>query len=113
MVLMQTHINTANALRARFGMEENSTWANISAHINIPIYTPANIILEYAAMNNSVSVKQADVVLVDDFLDYPNPYSLSDLDCKSRLDRYMMRQTLTVTHRCLDYAGKQSANGPG
>lgn len=92
MVLMHTHIDTANTLRARFGLEQNETWANISSLINIPIDTAANLILEYQTMNNSISVKQADVVLVDDFLDYPNPYSLSDLDY---------------------YAGKQSLNGPG
>lgn len=92
MVLMHTHIDTANVLRHRFGMEENATWANISSLINVPVDENAGLILEYAAMNNSISVKQADVVLVDDFLDYPNPYSLSDLDY---------------------YAGKQSLNGPG
>ena len=92
MVLMHTHLDTANMLRARLGMPENKTWADISSKINIPVDESAGIILEYAAMNGSVQVKQADVVLVDDFLDYPNPYSLSDLDF---------------------YAGKQSLNGPG
>nr|POE89739.1 cell wall acid trehalase [Quercus suber] len=92
MALMQTHIDTASALRARFGEAQNTTWTNISSRINVPVDEVANIILEYATMNNSISVKQADVVLVDDFLDYPNPYSLSDLDY---------------------YAGKQSLNGPG
>lgn len=92
MVLMQTHINTANMLRARLGMPENETWANISSDISIPIDESAGIILEYAAMNGSIQVKQADVVLVDDFLDFPNPYSLADLDY---------------------YTGKQSLNGPG
>jgi len=92
MVLMKTHIDTANSLRERLGMQANVTWANISSLIDVPVYDPANIILEYQTMNNTVSVKQADVVLVDDFLDYPNKESLSDLDY---------------------YAGKQSLNGPG
>jgi hypothetical protein len=43
-------------------------------------------------MDGGVDVKQADVVLVDDFLNYQNPYTLSDLSY---------------------YAGKQSLNGPG
>lgn len=43
-------------------------------------------------MNGTISVKQADVVLVDDLLDYPNTYTLSDLDY---------------------YASRQSLNGPG
>ncbi|QIW95062.1 hypothetical protein AMS68_000580 [Peltaster fructicola] len=92
MVLMQTHINTANTLRSRLGLTPNTTWAGISSQITVPVDQQAGLILEYAAMNGSISVKQADVVLVDDFLDYPNPYTLSDLDY---------------------YAGKQSPNGPG
>ncbi|KAI0480049.1 putative acid trehalase [Xylariaceae sp. FL0804] len=92
MVLMKTHINTANALRGRYDMPVNETWANISSLINVPIDHSADIILEYQTMDGSILVKQADVVLVDDFLDYPNPYTLSDLDY---------------------YAGKQSPDGPG
>lgn len=92
MVLMKTHIENANRFRTMFGMGANATWANISQNIDIPVYNPADIILEYQTMNGSISVKQADVVLIDDFLDYPNKESLSDLDY---------------------YAGKQSLNGPG
>ncbi|OQO10757.1 hypothetical protein B0A48_04057 [Cryoendolithus antarcticus] len=92
MVLMKTHIDNANVFRERLGLAPNETWANISSLIEVPVYDPANIILEYQTMNGSISVKQADVVLIDDFLDYPNPYSLSDLDY---------------------YAGKQSLAGPG
>ena len=92
MVLMQTHIDKANTLRQRFGMPQNATWAKIASAIDIPIDQEAGLILEYGAMNGSVLVKQADVVLVDDFLDYPNPYSLADLEY---------------------YASKQSPNGPG
>jgi hypothetical protein len=91
-VLMKTQLDSTNDIRNRFGIGANETWANISSLINIPIYEPANIILEYQTMNGSISVKQADVVLVDDFLPYPNPYSLSNLDY---------------------YAGKQTLNGPG
>jgi len=89
---MKTHIETANTLRTRLDLESNSTWATIASKILIPVYEEANIILEYAAMNNTVQVKQADVILVDDFLNFPNNQSLSDLDY---------------------YAGKQSNNGPG
>ncbi|KAM0714374.1 hypothetical protein Q7P37_010161 [Cladosporium fusiforme] len=92
MVLIKTHLKNANVFRERFGMDANELWANISDNINIPVYEPANIILEYQTMNGSISVKQADVVLIDDFLEYPNPYSLSNLDY---------------------YAGKQTLNGPG
>lgn len=89
---MQTHLNQANVLRGRFGMPLNDTWTKQAPDIYVPTDPTANIILEYGTMNGTISVKQADVVLVDDFLDYPNPYSLSDLDY---------------------YAGKQSLNGPG
>lgn len=92
MVLIKTHLENTNVLRERFGTQANEKWANMSQKINIPVYEPANIILEYQTMNGSISVKQADVVLIDDFLDYPNPYSLSNLDY---------------------YAGKQTLNGPG
>jgi trehalose/maltose hydrolase-like predicted phosphorylase len=92
MVLMKTHLETANMFRSWFGMPINDTWTNRSNNIQVPVNEPAQIILEYSDMNGTVAVKQADVVLVDDFLDYPNPYSLSDLDY---------------------YAGKQSPNGPG
>ncbi|KAF2432814.1 putative acid trehalase [Tothia fuscella] len=92
MALMQTHLATANELRTRFGLPINETWADQGPKIEVSVNTDANIILEYSTMNGSISVKQADVVLIDDFLDYPNPYSLSDLDY---------------------YAGKQSMNGPG
>lgn len=92
MALIQTHLKTANKLRELLGLEANATWTERADNITIPINKEANIILEYGDMNGTISVKQADVVLVDDFLDFPNPYSLSDLDY---------------------YAGKQSSNGPG
>jgi hypothetical protein len=90
--LIKTLLIDANELRARFGMEPNATWTTISDNIFIPTNEQAGIILEYGTMNGTINVKQADVVLIDDFLDFPNPYSLSDLDY---------------------YAGKQSINGPG
>ncbi|KAF2208032.1 glycoside hydrolase family 65 protein [Cercospora zeae-maydis SCOH1-5] len=80
MVLMQSHLNTTNAIRQRFGIEPNDTWANISNLITIPVNKEANIILEYSTQNSSIVVKQADVVLIDDFLQWPNPYTLSNLD---------------------------------
>lgn len=92
MALMKTHLTTANTLRTMFGQQVNSLAANTSNNMAIPVDEAAKLILEYSAMNGSISVKQADVVLVDDFLDYPNQYTLSDLDY---------------------YAGKQSAAGPG
>lgn len=96
MALMKTHIETANTFRTTFGLQgpanASTSAATISDNITIPIDEDAQLILEYTNMNGSISVKQADVVLIDDFLDFPNAYSLSDLDY---------------------YAAKQSPNGPG
>ncbi|KUI54260.1 Acid trehalase [Cytospora mali] len=92
MALIETHMNRTNAFRSNFNMELNTAAANQSADVKVPVSDSADIILEYATMNGSISVKQADVVLVDDFLSYPNAYTLSDLDY---------------------YAGKQSTIGPG
>lgn len=80
MLLMQSHLNETNTIRERFGLEANQTWANISDLITIPVGEEANIILEYASQNGSITVKQADIVLIDDFLQWPNPYTLSNLD---------------------------------
>lgn len=92
MVLIQNHLEIANTLRQRFGLSPNTTWSDRASKINIPVNQDAGIILEYSTMNGSISVKQADVVLVNDFLDYDSPYSLDDMDY---------------------YAGKQTQNGPG
>ncbi|GIZ45924.1 hypothetical protein CKM354_000907000 [Cercospora kikuchii] len=80
LVLMQSHLNETNAIRERFGIEPNATWANISDLITIPVNEEANIILEYSTQNGSIVVKQADIVLIDDFLQWPNPYTLDNLD---------------------------------
>jgi trehalose/maltose hydrolase-like predicted phosphorylase len=92
MALIETHLERANLLRGVFDQAPNQTWANISNKVNVPVDDSASIILEFSAMNGSILVKQADVVLVDDFLERHNNYSLPNLNY---------------------YAGKQSPNGPG
>jgi len=92
MTLIKTQLETANELRVRFNQPVNTFWAMQAANVLIPTNDIADIILEYTGMNGTINVKQADVVLVDDLLDYQNNYTLSDLDY---------------------YAGKQSQNGPG
>lgn len=89
---MKTHLATANTFRTMLGQQVNGLAANTSNNMEIPADEAESLILEYSSMNGSISVKQADVVLIDDFLDYPNEYSLSDLDY---------------------YASKQSDTGPG
>jgi trehalose/maltose hydrolase-like predicted phosphorylase len=89
--LIQRHLIETNEFNAWFGLPQNASWAEKAAKMKLPINDKAGIIVEYTGMNGSVEVKQADVVLVDDLLHYPNPYSLNNLDY---------------------YAGKQSLDGP-
>jgi trehalose/maltose hydrolase-like predicted phosphorylase len=70
-------LNQANALRSAHGLEINETWKTQSANIAFP-KAPSNITLEYIGMNNSVSVKQADVVLLTYPLDYGQNYTAAD-----------------------------------
>jgi trehalose/maltose hydrolase-like predicted phosphorylase len=89
--LIQRHFLETNEFNGWFGLSLNSSWADKATNMRLPVNEKAGIIVEYAGMNGSVQVKQADVVLVDDLLHYPNPYSLSNLDY---------------------YAAKQSLDGP-
>ncbi|PLW15641.1 hypothetical protein PCANC_15112 [Puccinia coronata f. sp. avenae] len=72
MFLIKNHLTTANELGRRFGQKENPIWANQAQNIALPIDNQTGITLEYQGMNSSIAVKQADVVLIDDFLDFPN-----------------------------------------
>ncbi|QDS75376.1 hypothetical protein FKW77_002523 [Venturia effusa] len=92
MVLIKTHLLKANKLRLQFGMEPNQDWAVRGDNTYIPIDPSSGITKEYETMNGTISVKQADVVLVDDLLDFDSPNALINLDY---------------------YAGRQSLNGPG
>lgn len=67
-------LSTANEFRALYGLPLNDTWTNISASVAIP-YDPSGITIEYDGMNNSVPVKQADVVLNTYPLDYTTNYT--------------------------------------
>ncbi|KAI9681218.1 MAG: hypothetical protein M1817_002500 [Caeruleum heppii] len=87
-------LTTANEFLQLYGQPINETWAKIVANVAIP-YDSSGITTEYDGMNNSVPVKQADVVLTTYPLDYEQNYteaqSLNDLDY---------------------YANKQSPDGP-
>ena len=89
--LIQRHFFETEEFNNWFGWSSNASWLDKAAKMQLPVNENARIIVEYAGMNGSVEVKQADVVLVDDLLHYPNPYSLSNLDY---------------------YAAKQSLDGP-
>lgn len=89
--LIQRHFVETNEFNELFGLSQNASWAVWASQMRLPVNEHAGIIIEYTGMNGSVEVKQADVVLVDDLLHYPNPYSMANLDY---------------------YAGKQSLDGP-
>lgn len=78
-----------NDLLLSRGQPANDTWATIAKNIAFP-RAESNITLEYQTMNNSVEVKQADVVLMTYPLGYSMNYttnnSLVDLDYVSSPD---------------------------
>jgi trehalose/maltose hydrolase-like predicted phosphorylase len=67
----------ANALRVAQGLPINNTWQTQWEKIAYPS-APSNITLEYQTMNDSVAVKQADVVLLTYPLDYGEDYTADD-----------------------------------
>jgi hypothetical protein len=89
--LIRRHFFETNEFNSWFGRSTNASWTEKEANMRLPIDENVGIIVEYTGMNGSVAVKQADVVLVDDLLHYPNQYSLANLDY---------------------YAAKQSLDGP-
>jgi trehalose/maltose hydrolase-like predicted phosphorylase len=70
-------LRLANNLRFDQGLPINDTWQTQLQEIAFPS-APSNITLEYQTMNNSVAVKQADVVLLTYPLDYGEDYSADD-----------------------------------
>lgn len=70
-------LKQANALRVAQGLPINETLQDQYERIAFPV-APSNITLEYQTMNNSVAVKQADVVLLTYPLDYGQNYTASD-----------------------------------
>ena len=94
MALIGQHLNRTNTLRGMAGSQEVQAWKDIAKNLAIPYVdnADAQLILEFQGMDASVDVKQADVVLLSDFVDYEDPFVRQDLEF---------------------YAGRQSPNGPG
>lgn len=92
MLLIRTILNGANRFRQQFSLPANPLWTRQAAALDVPTISQAGIYIEYTGMNGSIEVKQADVVLIDDFLDYATNYLLTDLSY---------------------YASRQSAHGAG
>jgi trehalose/maltose hydrolase-like predicted phosphorylase len=70
-------LRLANQLRVAQGLPINETWYNQSENIEFPT-APSGITLEYETMNDTVQVKQADVVLLTYPLDYGGNYTMAD-----------------------------------
>lgn len=97
MPLIAETLLDANLFRSLFNQTPNDTWINQAENIAISTNEDANIILEYTGMDGSISVKQADVVLVT----YPLSYSGQN---------YTIEDSLSDLEY---YANKQSQDGPG
>jgi trehalose/maltose hydrolase-like predicted phosphorylase len=97
MPLIADTLKKANQFRSKFGILQNETWNTQADNIVLSRNENAGITLEYTGMNGSISVKQADVVLVT----YPLNYHGMNYSIQNSLDD-------------LDYyASKQSQAGPG
>ena len=96
MPLIADTLKNANTFRQLFGLPISSNYTDIATNIFISRDATAGIIEEYTGMNGSISVKQADVVLVTFPLNYQQNYTPTD---SLPANQY--------------YAGKQSLNGPG
>ena len=76
-------LTLGNYFRQLYGYAENETWNDMALNIGIP-YDDSGITIQYLGMNNSVPIKQANVVLNTYPLNYKNNYteeqSLADLD---------------------------------
>jgi trehalose/maltose hydrolase-like predicted phosphorylase len=82
MALISQTLTYANDFREKFGMEKNTTWTEMAE--NVLLIREDDVTLEFTTMNNSVLVKQADVVLntypLDYTMDYSKSLALNDLD---------------------------------
>ena len=96
MPLISNTLRDTNFYLSLFDSKPLPLFTNQSANILLSRDADANVLLEYTSMNGTISVKQADVVLVTYPLAYTQNYtttnSISDLDY---------------------YASRQSQDGPG
>ena len=99
MPLIAQTLTYANLFRKQLGMKQNDTWNSMAE--NVLLIRENDVTLEYTEMNNSVEVKQADVVLNTFPLDYTRNYApsaaLNDLDYVS--DNSSPASILLLTRR--------------
>lgn len=97
MPLIAEHLLDTNLFASYFNQTPNNTWTSQAENVAISRNEDANIVLEYTGMNGSISVKQADVVLIT----YPLSYSGQN---------YSIENSVSDLNY---YANKQSQDGPG
>ncbi|KAJ5826171.1 acid trehalase [Penicillium riverlandense] len=96
MALMQYTLLNANAFNSYFGESQNSHWDEQAYAIEIPIDKSRDLTLEYTGMPSSISIKQADVVLLTYPLNNNNNATFSN-------------QIENLQY----YASQQALDGPG
>ena len=64
MGLIQYTLLATNYFNSMFDQPQNSDWDSQALAIEIPIDTQMDLTLEYSGMPDSISIKQADVVLL-------------------------------------------------
>jgi hypothetical protein len=82
MGLISYVFNTTQTVLQLLGMPTVSSWSQIAAKLEIPRDNTAGITKEYETMNNSLVVKQADVIL----LDYPVGFDSDSSEALKDLD---------------------------
>ncbi|KAI9738730.1 MAG: hypothetical protein M1834_008235 [Cirrosporium novae-zelandiae] len=95
MPLIADTLEDANAFAGFLGLPTNTTWESQANNVLIEKNEAANIIYEYTSANNSITVKQADVIL--DIYPLAHTANYTTSDARSDLEYY---------------AGKQSSDGP-
>ena len=96
MSLIQYTLRAANYFNGLFNQSQNATWTAQAAAVNIPTDEAADLTLEYTGMPDSISIKQADVIM----LTYP-------LNNDANASLANQQENLAF------YAAKQDLGGPG
>ena len=96
MSLIQYTLRAANYFNRLFNQSQNATWTAQAAVVDIPTDAAADLTLEYTGMLDSISIKQADVIMLTYPLNNDGNASLAN-----------QQENLAF------YAAKQDLGGPG
>jgi trehalose/maltose hydrolase-like predicted phosphorylase len=96
MSLIQYTLLAANYFNSLFNQSQNNNWNSQAYTLEIPIDTQMDLTLEYSGMADSISIKQADVVLLT--------YPLNNIN-NATLDNQLENLNF--------YSSEEDLNGPG